>query len=253
MPSFGVILFAVLISLLVSSGRLTASEDNPWRMDDTDQGDQSIYNLYSKDGRGGSSRAREYVPSIQLETGQSHRGSGETIVPKTRQGAVSSENTDPAGQGHTWQIAPGKSARDGAFGYAGPQPKGEGKSRAARRFGAFPPANGRLDGAPTYRVIKPSPGGIQFGGKFYGAFPPLYDQKSNRQRRQKWLREKSDGLKKGEGRGVPNMPPVFDRGYLAPYPGATAPLGVPLLPGYGQGLHFQDRGLYGYVQPRSVR
>ena len=247
-------MFATLISLLVGSGKLAASEDNPWRMDDTDQGDQSNYNLYSKDERGGSSRAREYGPSTQLEMGQSPHRSGETIVPKTRQGSASSENTDPAGQGHTWQIAPGKGARDEVFGYAGQQPKGEGKSGTARRFGAFPPANGRLDGVPTYRVIKPSPGGIQFGGKFYGAFPPLDDQKRNRQRRQKWLRENKDALKRGRGRAVPNMPPpVPGRGYLAPYPGATAPIGVPLLPGYGPGLNFQDRGLYGYVQPRPMR
>ncbi len=233
-----------------------ASEDNPWRMDDPDQGVPSNYTLNNRGGFDGSKRAWGAFPSTSQENRKSGYGSGETIVPKTRSGSAFLKGTGVASQERTWQVAPGKTARDAFFGYAGPQPKKAGKSRAAPRFGAFPPANGRFEGTPSFRIIKPSQGGIQFGGKFYGAFPPLGGRARQRQRQQKLFRQKKHHLRQLPDVAFPNIlpPPVPaplpEQGSVSPYPGAALPLGVPPFTGGGLGRYYQNPGLFGYGSPR---
>jgi len=242
--------------LLLGSGRLMASEDNPWRMDDPDQGVPFNYTLNNRGDFESSKRAWGAFPSTTQENRNSGSGSGETIVPKTRSGSALSKGTGSASQGRTWQVAPGKTARDEIFGYAGPQPKKAGKSQAAPRFGAFPPANGHLEGAPSFRMIKPSQGGIQFGGKFYGAFPPLDDRASQRQRQQRVFRQKKNSLRKLPDVAFPNIlpppvpAPVPEYGPLSPYPRAALPFEMPSATGSSVGRTYQDPGLFGYGFPR---
>ncbi len=253
MSSFGVIIFAILTMLFLGSGGAVASDDNPWRMDDTDQGDPSSFRLHKRGGQEGLKPAWE-GGSIGSQNGAPGHRPGETIVPKTGAGGA-----DHFPQERTWQVGPGKTARDEIFGYAGRQPEETGERQAPSRFGAFPPANGRFETTPSFRTIKPSQGGIQFGNKFYGAFPPLDDRASKRRRQQrppgqnKYHRQMPPRVTFPNILPPPVPAPLPEYGIVTPAPGAAIPLGVPPFPGGGRGLNYQNPGLLGYPLSGPVR
>ncbi len=252
MPSFGVIVFAILVTLFLGSEKLAASDDNPWRMDDLDQGDPSSFRLNKRRGLEGLSGGWGERSPIKSQSGKTSHRPGETIVPKT------------GGAGHptqerTWRVGPGKTARDEIFGYAGRQPDEAGKKRAASGFGAFPPADGRFETMPSFKMIKPSQGGIQFGNKFYGAFPPLDGRASQRRRQQRPSGQKKYHQQKLPRMTFPNIlpPPVPaplpEYGAVTPPPGATIPPEVLPFPGRGMGSYYQNPGLFEYPLPGPVR
>ena len=256
MPSFGVILIAIVISLLAGSEKSVASDDNPWRMDDPDQGVPSQYDLQRKKDQERSFQAGGSKVSPEYEERNKLRRPGETVVPKSRSGSLGSGAANSNDPGRSWQAAPGKRARDEVFGYAGPQPGGTAKSRNVPGFGAFPSLDEGRARRRSPEDKKSLQGGFQFGGKFYGAFPSMDNRASDIERRQRRLREQNRRAGNRPQAVLPNvLPPLIPApvpgwSYYNPYPGMVLPPAVPPFPGSTKGPAYQKPGPYGYVMPR---
>lgn len=230
MPFYRNICLWVAALLFSASHVVIASEDNPWRMEESGERQQPYDNLNVEGAGGPFNQGQGMSGRAEPSPRQWGNRQNESIVPKS---------SVPKGS-KTWQSGPGKGHRDEVYGYAGPQPKIRQRNYETMdrsRFGAFPPVKGMDGGRQSNGAPQQKRDGVQIGGRSYGAFPPLESRQRNRERqqRQKALRENLRRLRlqSSEFANVPPPPipdPVPERARPYPYSGYGS------VPGYGTGF-----------------